>query len=52
MLIETMATDFDPSRFEDKYQIELGKLIESKSEGGQASWKLRNLESDDDSEVV
>lgn len=51
-LIETMATDFDPSRFEDKYQIELSKLIEAKSEGGQAFPDTEEPEADDDSEVA
>ncbi|GAA3949774.1 Ku protein [Gordonia caeni] len=35
-LIETMATDFDPSQYEDVYETELSKLIEAKAEGGQA----------------
>ena len=35
-LIESMASDYDPSEFEDTYQNELTKLIEAKSEGGEA----------------
>lgn len=35
-LIESMAQDYDPSEFEDTYQIELSKLIEAKSEGAEA----------------
>lgn len=35
-LIETMASDFDPSQFEDTYQVELAKLIEAKAGGEQA----------------
>ncbi|WP_238420542.1 Ku protein [Gordonia sp. 'Campus'] len=35
-LIESMASDYDPSEFEDTYQNELSKLIEAKSEGGEA----------------
>lgn len=35
-LIETMATDFDPSQYEDVYETELSKLIEARAEGGQA----------------
>lgn len=35
-LIESMATDFDPTQFEDTYTIELGKLIEAKAVGEQA----------------
>lgn len=51
-LIETMATDFDPSRFEDKYQHELSKLIEAKSEGGEAFPEIEEADTDDDSEVA
>jgi DNA end-binding protein Ku len=51
-LIESMATDFDPSRFEDKYQIELSKLIEARSEGGEAFPETEEPGSDDDSEVA
>ena len=35
-LIETMASDFDPSQFEDTYQLELSKLIEAKAGGEDA----------------
>ncbi|WP_374611114.1 Ku protein [Gordonia sp. (in: high G+C Gram-positive bacteria)] len=35
-LIESMASDYDPTEFEDTYQNELTKLIEAKSEGGEA----------------
>ncbi|MFC0315652.1 Ku protein [Gordonia phosphorivorans] len=35
-LIDTMATDFDPTQFEDVFEKELGKLIEAKSGGEQA----------------
>lgn len=35
-LIESMATDFDPTQFEDVYTVELGKLIEARASGGQA----------------
>jgi len=35
-LIESMASDYDPSEFDDTYQNELTKLIEAKSEGGEA----------------
>ncbi|WP_043451056.1 Ku protein [Jongsikchunia kroppenstedtii] len=35
-LIESMADDFDPSKYEDTYQTELAKLIEAKADGTQA----------------
>ncbi|WP_442903323.1 MULTISPECIES: non-homologous end joining protein Ku [Gordonia] len=35
-LIESMASDYDPSEFEDRYQEELSKLIEAKAEGSEA----------------
>ncbi|MFW0783037.1 Ku protein [Gordonia sp. CPCC 206044] len=35
-LIETMASDFDPSEFEDTYQDELSKLVSAKAEGSEA----------------
>lgn len=35
-LIESMASDYDPSEFEDTYQNELSKLIEAKAEGSEA----------------
>lgn len=35
-LIESMASDYDPSEFEDTYQNELAKLIEAKAEGSEA----------------
>lgn len=35
-LIETMAKDFDPSEYSDKYQAELSKLVEAKAEGSEA----------------
>ncbi len=53
-LIETMASDFDPSEFTDTYQDELSKLIEAKSEGAEAFPETEEADSgaDDDSEVA
>lgn len=51
-LIETMASDFDPSQFEDTYQVELGKLIEARADGGQAFSETEEEAPDDDSEVA
>jgi DNA end-binding protein Ku len=33
-LVESMSTDFDPSRFTDEYQVQLQKLIDAKLEAG------------------
>ncbi|WP_443667540.1 non-homologous end joining protein Ku [Dietzia maris] len=35
-LIETMAVDFEPEKYEDDYQIQLKELIEAKAAGGEA----------------
>lgn len=51
-LIETMASDFDPSQFEDTYQAELTKLIEAKAGGEQAFSDDEPKPADDDSEVA
>ena len=52
-LIETMAKDFDPTDFEDTYQLELNKLIESKAEGTEAFPTQESADDDtDDSEVA
>ncbi|EGD54861.1 Ku protein [Gordonia neofelifaecis NRRL B-59395] len=51
-LIETMASDFDPSQFEDTYQVELGKLIEARADGSQAFSESEEEPADDDSEVA
>jgi DNA end-binding protein Ku len=32
-LVEGLAADFDPSKYHDEYQTQLGKLIEAKKEG-------------------
>ncbi len=51
-LIETMADDFDPTRFEDTYQVELAKLIDARAEGGQGFPEPVDDASDDDAEVA
>ena len=53
-LIETMASDFDPSEFSDTYQEELSKLVEAKSDGAEAFPEADDADegSDDDSEVA
>ncbi|GAB92508.1 non-homologous end joining protein Ku [Gordonia rhizosphera] len=52
-LIETMASDFDPSEYSDTYQIELAKLVEAKAEGAEAFPETETSESEDtDSEVA
>ncbi|MGV9709418.1 non-homologous end joining protein Ku [Gordonia sp. NPDC003424] len=52
-LIETMASDFDPSEFSDTYQSELSKLVEAKADGSEAFPEAESEESgDDDSEVA
>ena len=35
-LIETMAADFEPEKYEDDYQLQLKELIEAKAAGGEA----------------
>ncbi len=51
-LIETMASDFDPSQFEDTYQIELAKLIEAKAGGGEAFVEPEAKSEDDGDDEV
>ncbi|MYR07225.1 Ku protein [Gordonia sp. SID5947] len=52
-LIETMAKDFDPTEFEDTYQVELSKLVEAKSEGAEAfPTTEEDTSADEDSEVA
>ena len=51
-LIETMASDFDPSQFEDTYQVELSKLIEARAGGGEAFPAADEASDDDDAEVA
>lgn len=52
-LIESMASDYDPSEFEDTYQNELTKLIEAKSEGGEAFPESDDADKDtEDSDVA
>jgi DNA end-binding protein Ku len=35
-VVESMAEDFDPDRYQDTYQDQLRELVEAKLEGGQA----------------
>ncbi|MFW0794302.1 Ku protein [Gordonia sp. CPCC 205515] len=52
-LIETMAKDFDPTEYSDKYQAELSKLVEAKADGSEAFPEPESDdEGDDDSEVA
>ncbi|WP_444881595.1 non-homologous end joining protein Ku [Gordonia mangrovi] len=52
-LIETMAKDFDPSEFEDRYQNELSKLVAAKADGAEAFPESdEEPEADEDSEVA
>ena len=52
-LIETMAKDFDPSEFEDRYQNELSKLVEAKADGAEAFPESdEEPEADENSEVA
>lgn len=51
-LIETMATDFDPTQFEDVYEKELAKLIEAKAGGEQAFPEEPAAPAGDDDEVA
>ncbi|RKE59511.1 DNA end-binding protein Ku [Dietzia kunjamensis] len=48
-LIETMAADFEPEKYEDDYQIQLKELIEAKAAGGEGfTVEEREEASDDD----
>ncbi|WP_375544367.1 non-homologous end joining protein Ku [Dietzia cercidiphylli] len=48
-LIETMAADFEPEKYEDDYQMQLKELIEAKVAGGEAfTVEEREEASDDD----
>ena len=48
-LIETMAADFEPEKYEDDYQNQLKELIEAKAAGGEAfTVEERDDASDDD----
>nr|WP_188588318.1 Ku protein [Gordonia jinhuaensis] len=55
-LIESMAQDFDPSKYEDTYQSELAQLVESKAEGGEGFTESADAEpaagAGDDDEVA
>ncbi|WOC12046.1 Non-homologous end joining protein Ku [Gordonia sp. MP11Mi] len=51
-LIETMASDFDPSQFEDTYQAELSKLIEAKAGGDNAFAEPEAAKADDGDDEV
>lgn len=47
-LIETMAADFEPEKYEDDYQNQLKELIEAKAAGGEAFTVEEKETSDDD----
>ena len=48
-LIETMAADFEPEKYQDDYQLQLKELIEAKAAGGEAfSVEERREASDED----
>lgn len=47
-LIETMAADFEPEKYEDDYQVQLRELIETKAAGGEAIVAPDRSDSDDD----
>lgn len=48
-LIETMAADFEPEKYEDDYQNQLKELIEAKAAGGEAFEAPEREKIDDDS---
>ncbi|MFI8696483.1 non-homologous end joining protein Ku [Dietzia maris] len=48
-LIETMAADFEPEKYEDDYQLQLKELIEAKAAGGEAfTVEEKDTSGDDD----
>ena len=47
-LIETMAADFEPEKYEDDYQNQLKELIEAKAAGGEAFTVEEKEDSGDD----
>ena len=47
-LIETMAADFEPEKYQDDYQEQLRELIEAKASGGEAFTVAERESSDDD----
>ncbi|MCT1515783.1 non-homologous end joining protein Ku [Dietzia cercidiphylli] len=47
-LIETMAADFEPEKYEDDYQNQLKELIEAKAAGGEAFTVAEREEASDD----
>lgn len=47
-LIETMAADFEPEKYEDDYQLQLKELIEAKAAGGEAFTVEEREEAKDD----
>lgn len=47
-LIETMAADFEPEKYEDDYQNQLKELIEAKAAGGEAFTVEEREEASDD----
>lgn len=51
-LIETMAADFEPEKYEDDYQNQLKELIEAKAAGGEAFTVEEREEASGDDEVA
>lgn len=53
-LVESLAADFDPTQFEDEYNIAMEQLVEAKLDGTDASELLRpdTAETGDDADVV
>ena len=47
-LIETMAADFEPEKYQDDYQNQLKELIEAKAAGGEAFTVAEREEASDD----
>ena len=53
-LVESLAADFEPDRFEDEYKHAMEQLVEAKLDGDDASELLRpdTAESDEEADVV
>jgi DNA end-binding protein Ku len=53
-LVESLASDFEPDRFEDEYKHAMEQLVEAKLDGDDASELLRpdTAESDEEADVV
>jgi DNA end-binding protein Ku len=51
-LVDTYATDFDPSEFTDEYQVQLRELIDAKLAGGEAYEPEAPVTEGEDAEVL